>query len=320
MTNGLKFVLLGALMSLDEGRCFIVSEEMAHLNRAAKPGEKKKENFIGNFFDGIGLSHDHPFVLAAFREERTHVRPWKEYWMDLRKRRNVNELFDYSSQNKPKLARENVIHSLGYDTKGSMDGHALKRDFLRRMWHLKPKYREETCQTLRQHNLFPFNPQGEHYIGFSVRRGDKGTEGFVFPPMQDYLDATHSFLPAFHKGESISPTVFVATDDCTVLPELRKLRQHWRIISQCPEESEKKESDGFVIKDIVKWDDQQREDHFRKFFVELYALALSRVYVGVGYTNVAWFAYFLRPEFEKPTFILLDDQKKGWDYNNIDYY
>jgi len=313
MTNALKFVLLGALMSLEEGRCFFVSEKNAHLN----PGYRKQHTqsgedgfFVNHFFELIGLPHHHPFVVKAIAEGRTETRMWGEYWNDMRSRHVEREIYNYTSGD----SKDAAVKAMGYDITSGIDGHTLKRDFLRRMWHLRPYYRNETCHSLREHNILPY--QGD-FIAYSVRRGDKDTEGFKFPKMREYIHETERVLPGMYPNVTDPiPNIFVATDDCSVMKRLQELKPTWNFQSQCYNATEEDDiQDGYDIKHIPDWSYQQREAHFKKFFVELYALSLSKVYIGVAYTNVAWFSYFLRPKMDKTMFILLDQQKAG--YNNV---
>ena len=272
MTNALKMVLLGALMSFEEGRCFYVDESTAHLN-PMKNGTK--DGFIDKYMEPIGLPKDHPYVKKAFLEKRVQVRPWDEYWGPLNLRRVEGSHY------------ENI---LGYE---NVEGHELKRAFIRRMWRLLPKYREATCDSLQQYEL------GDEFMAFSVRRGDKTLEKFAYTRLPAYLASAEDQMQ--HFGDKM-PNIFVATDDCTVMPHFRELRPDWHFVSECDKDG--MHANGFAIADIHKWDEDKEDAHFRKFFVEVYALATSKVFIGVGYTNVAWWVLFLRPSSDN--FILLD--------------
>jgi hypothetical protein len=246
MTNALKMVLLGTILSYEEGRCFYVNEETAHLN-PIKNGTK--EGFITKYMEPIGLPKDHPYVKLAYKENRVQVRPYYHYWNKLETRRTRGRMYN--------------ITSLGYD---NIEGHMLKKKVLRRMWRLLPKYREATCTTLMGHEL------GDEFMSFSVRRGDKSTEKFVFTPLPKYIKAAEMQTRQF--GGKI-PKIFVATDDCRVMKEFRQLRPDWTFISECDKQQY---DNGFVLRDIHKWSDDHQEDHFRKFFVEMFALATSKVF------------------------------------------
>mmetsp|Transcript_31351 Transcript_31351/g.47395 ORF Transcript_31351/g.47395 Transcript_31351/m.47395 type:complete len:402 (-) Transcript_31351:95-1300(-) len=295
MTNALKFVLLGALMSFEEDRCFWVSEANSHLNPGFSNGTSKtgeSEDFLKHYFENIGLAHGHPFVQRKIELQMYEVRQWDEYWKDLRQRRTLSHTYNFTT---PPYSHPEA----------NVNGIALKRDFMRHMWHLKPTYRDQTCQTLRDQQIFDTD-----YIAMSVRRGDKTKENFRFPGMNEYITEAQRLIPhVFKNGQK--PKIFVATDDCSVLPSLRRARPNWDFISQCDQIAETQ--NGYDIRDIPKLTDDQREEHFKKFFVELYAMALSKVFIGVAYTNVSWFAYMMRPNVDKSTFILLDKMNNAVD-------
>mmetsp|Transcript_5634 Transcript_5634/g.8166 ORF Transcript_5634/g.8166 Transcript_5634/m.8166 type:complete len:398 (+) Transcript_5634:21-1214(+) len=292
MTNALKFILLGALMSFQENRCFIVDEERSPLN----PDDHSEQSFLNHYFEQIGLPHNDPFVVQAMAEGRVHTRYYQEYWDNLILRRVVQGKYNYKT----------AAYS---HAENNVNGLALKRDFLRHMWHLQPSFRATTCQALKDHDIFDTD-----YIGLSIRRGDKAKERFQnrFPTMDEYILEAESAIPIIFK-EGQRPKLFVATDDCSMLEILRKARPQWIFVSQCDQLSEAQT--GFDLTEISKLDNKKREEHFGKFFVELYALALSKVFIGVAYTNVAWWAFMMRPA-DKETFLLIDESVQGQDALN----
>mmetsp|Transcript_18005 Transcript_18005/g.27280 ORF Transcript_18005/g.27280 Transcript_18005/m.27280 type:complete len:506 (-) Transcript_18005:111-1628(-) len=314
MTNGLKFVLLGALLSFEENRCFMVSEEDSHLNpgyhnhqdgatTTTTTTTEDSSSFIDHFFEGIGLPRTHPFVKAKLERGMYQVREWREYWDNLRRRRTEHYHFRFDNNN-------NNTSAAYHHPAGRVNGLHLKRHLLRHLWHLKPEYRNATCRALQDQAIFQTD-----YIAMSIRRGDKMKEEQSHlnnpPTMADYIAKAERLIPYMFPTNNNNeeetpppPKIFVATDDCTCVSTLRKARPQWLFISQCDQLSETQ--NGFDILDVPKMNEAQREEHFRKFFVELYALALSKVFIGVAYTNVAWFAYMMRPNVEKSTFILLD--------------
>mmetsp|Transcript_5636 Transcript_5636/g.8170 ORF Transcript_5636/g.8170 Transcript_5636/m.8170 type:complete len:409 (+) Transcript_5636:58-1284(+) len=302
MTNALKFVVLGALMSFEENRCFTISEKDAHLNPGHRFGKTKNGemgNFVDHFFEGIGLPHDHPIVKERMASGNYVVREWRQYWDSLERRRTSLHNFNYNT-------------SMYSHPAANVDGVTLKRDFIRHMWHLLPSYRDSTCQALKDQGIFDTD-----YIALSVRRGDKTAEHFAFPTMRVYIREAENLVRHVFKDGEI-PKIFVATDDCKTLHELRRLRPQWTFISQCDLLAEIQT--GYDIKKIPKMNGKQREEHFRKFFVELYALAFSKLYIGVAYTNVAWWAYMMRPNFNQDfledTFILVDYSPLGQETLN----
>jgi len=283
MTNGLKFLLLGALLSVETGRCFT----------GGTPTARK-------YFEDTGLRLNHTRYTNALRGMNNSklVRiMWQTTWGDTRLRRIESQTFDFTNT---------TTFGYNYPSNPQVNGVSLKRDFMRRFWKLRPAYRESTCQALQnetQHDLF-----GKDYIAFSVRRGDKTTEGFKFPTMMEYIIAAQPVMEQYPQMK-----IFVATDDCKVLPELRALRPEWKFESQCDYMVADTNNNGFVLSKLNHLSSDQRDLHFRKFFVELYAMAMSKVFIGVSYTNVAWFVYMLRPDgVDKATFQLID-VKTGWD-------
>ena len=282
MTNALKMILLGALMSYEEGRCFYVDESSAHLN-PRKNGTQL--GFIQKYMEPIGLPKEHPFVKSAYKEGRVQLRPWHEYWSNVTLRRILHKQFP-------------DIPMIGYT---NIEGHQLKRASIRRMWRLLPSYRESTCKSLTDYDM------GVEFMAFSVRRGDKDTEKFEFTPLSEYIKAAEDEKRTFG---GMVPKIFVATDDCRVMQEFRDLRPDWVFVSECDKEQQEGQdvtTAGFVLRDVHKWDKSTEDAHFRKFFVEIYALVTSKVFVGVSYTNVAWWVFFLRPFHYN--FILLDKPK-----------
>lgn len=277
MTNALKMVLLGAIMSFEEGRCFYVDESTAHLN-PEKDG--KRDGFIQKYFEPIGLPKDHPYVVKAFAEGRIKRRKWTEYWNDLDRRRVEGTNF--------------TLPTLGYE---NIEGHQLKKHFLRRMWKPLPRFRESTCKSLTELDL------GDEFLGFSVRRGDKTLENFAYTPLIKYIQYAETQLHRF--GGKI-PKIFVASDDCTVMAEFRRMKPDWTFVSECDKED--KLDSGFALREVKQWGNEKEIAHFSKFFVEMYALAVAKVVLGVSYTNVSWWVYFMRPF--KHSFYLLD-KKEG---------
>eukprot|EP00547_Thalassionema_nitzschioides_P007909 CAMPEP_0194200300 /NCGR_PEP_ID=MMETSP0156-20130528/963_1 /TAXON_ID=33649 /ORGANISM="Thalassionema nitzschioides, Strain L26-B" /LENGTH=405 /DNA_ID=CAMNT_0038925275 /DNA_START=43 /DNA_END=1260 /DNA_ORIENTATION=+ len=299
MTNALKFVVLGGLLSFEENRCFIVSEKDAHLNPGHKYGKTQDGemgNFVDHFFEQIGLPHDHPFVKERMESGNYKVRDWQEYWTPLKERRTALHRFDYNT----------TMYSHPVPR---VDGVTLKRDFIRHIWHLLPSYRNSTCQALKEKEIFDTD-----YIAMSIRRGDKTKEKFTskFPTVGAYVVEADNLVPhVFKDGQR--PTFFLATDDCYVVHIFRESRPEYTFVSQCDDLAENQ--NGYDILDIPKMNAQQREEHFRKFFIELYALALSKVFIGVAYTNVAWWAFMMRPA-DKETFLLIDESVQGQDALN----
>ena len=150
------------------------------------------------------------------------------------------------------------------------------------MWRPLPSVREQTCK--RFYQLLG----RQDFLAMSVRRGDKTTENFDFVSMETYILAAEAAIR--DKFENIPPVIFVATDDCTVLPTLRSSRPTWRFLSEC----DNSHQEGFDLRDMAKWGETEYDEHYGKFFSELFAMAASKYWIGVTYTNVSWFVFFMR--------------------------
>jgi len=278
LTNSLKIVLLGAILSFEEGICFFVDESNSELlNRGDQ--SQSLDSFINRYFEPIGVQ-DKELIARMKKNQKVEVKDWSQVWADYdHNRRTYGFLSD--------------IKSLNYE---KVEGHYLKRTIMRRLWRPLPLVREQTCSTLAAHGL------KEDFITMSIRQGDKKTEeNFQFASMQQYIDAAEQSIPVHFNGKM--PTIFVATDDCSVLGELRQLRPEWKFVSEC--DRAKKVDHGFALADMNGWSQDATDEHYRKFFVELYAMASAKVFIGIWYTNVTWWAFFMRPD-NRSTFKLLD--------------
>eukprot|EP00548_Thalassiothrix_antarctica_P003450 CAMPEP_0194139148 /NCGR_PEP_ID=MMETSP0152-20130528/8878_1 /TAXON_ID=1049557 /ORGANISM="Thalassiothrix antarctica, Strain L6-D1" /LENGTH=401 /DNA_ID=CAMNT_0038836911 /DNA_START=163 /DNA_END=1368 /DNA_ORIENTATION=- len=266
LTNGLKMMLLAVIRAFEENRCLYVTEWNHLMMRTDKTQELK--SFIGRYFEPIGLPLDNENVLEARKKGRVEVSHWMKNWDDRVKRRMHGLLHN--------------ITSLGYE---NMESTLLKRIMLQRMWRLQPAVREESCKSLESKGGLD-----EEYMAFSVRRGDKDTEGFEFTKSIDYIIAAEDV--SIEHFNCHMPTIFVATDDCAVMDEFRTMRPEWNFVSEC-ENSDG--HNGFILSDMKTWTLEQTDEHYRKFFVELIGLAGAKFFIGVTYTNVAWWAAYMRP-------------------------
>jgi len=267
MTNAIKLVLLGAIQAFEENRCFFVDEGESHLNNFDRINYHEN-GFISHYFERIGISNEDPLVQKALRENRIRSLTWQEVWEPLRNRRMYNQLTS--------------IPSLGYE---NVPGHEIKTLMMKRLWRPLPAVREATC------NRFYKLLGRQEFLAISVRRGDKSTtENFDIVTMDAYIQAAEVAIR--DKFDNIPPVIFVATDDCSVLPTLQSSRPTWRFVSEC--DNTHQEQEGFDLKDMKKWGPAEYDEHYGKFFSELYAMTASKYWIGVAYTNVSWFVYFMR--------------------------
>jgi len=224
LTNGLKMLLLMVMESYERGECFFVSEENNHL---LKREDKSQElsTFIGRYFEPIGLSKHDSWVQLAIQENRVQDMDWQQVWMKVEDRRLHGEL--------------NTIKRLDYY---DIESTLLKRVMLERMWHLQPHVRDGACESLESHGL------KDEYMAFSVRRGDKDTEGFTFTKPEKYIEAAEQVIIDHFEGKT--PKIFVAADDCESVKEFRALRPDWSFESEC---DRSEGHNGFVLAEMKHW-------------------------------------------------------------------
>jgi len=273
LTNGLKFMILSIIMSLEEeNTCLYVDETNSIFPKQFGP-------FLENYFEPIGLPVESEAVRNAKKVKRVETMPWERVWVKLEHRRVENTI--------------NSIKTLGYH---NVEGHDLKRNMLKRIWRPTSKLRDLTCTKLEDYI------KGEDYIVLSMREGDKTTEGFKFAKMEQYIEQVEEVVPIHFNGKV--PLIFVATDSCDPLQKLREMKPEWRIVSEC----DRVEQHGYVLADQLKWTQAQLDEHYEKFFVELFAMAGAKIWIGVTYTNVSWWVYFMREKTEEKTFYVLEGE------------
>jgi len=283
MTNAFKGVLLGAILSFEQNRCFYLDESNSHLRlRNKDQGEDPIPSIVNRYFEPIGLQKDHPKVKQAFNDGSYEYQNFVALWDDLRVRRPANST--------------SSIDNLFYQ---QVEGHYLKRTMMKRMWRFLPRFRQRACSGLETHL-----PSSDEYMAMSVRRGDKTTEGIIYLEMSMYIDEAQKAIGTIFDGRV--PTIFVATDDCSALGELRSLRPSWIFVSEC-DITTKDSSDlhGFTLRDMKEWTIEQTDAHYEKFFVELLGLVSAKYFIGTSYTNVSWWVFFMRRP-DRDSFQLLD--------------
>ena len=268
LTNALKFVLLGAIYSLEENRCFFVNETNAHLHKRVDKSQEF-DSFLNRYFEPIGLPASSPIVKKAQEESRI---------------KTLHVLDDlYRDKHRRRIYKDKT--SLPQFQYNDFDGHLIKKLILRKLWRPLESVRTRTCATLdKVHRL------NDDYIGFSVRRGDKWEKEHVANANLDlYLVEADQIIQqhfAAAAGGDAPPKIFVATDDCSVLDEFRSNRPSWTFVSECDRQERIRDAErGFALDDVPSWTKEQTDAHFNKFFVELYALAIAKFYIGVSTTN-----------------------------------
>lgn len=225
LTNGLKMLLLTVIGAFEENKCFFVSENPQNRLLFRDDKSQQLQTFLGRYFEPIGLEKDDAIVANARRTNQIVQTNWADYWESAKRRRLHG--------------RRHNITSLGYI---DIESTELKRTMLQRMWRLLPDVRDRACAALEMHGI------EEEYLAFSVRRGDKDTEGFEFTKSDDYIAAADVARVKYFDGKM--PRIFVATDDCAVMDEFRQLRPDWTFVSECDHNNG---HSGFVLADMKNW-------------------------------------------------------------------
>jgi hypothetical protein len=267
LTNALKMLLLGIIDSLEQDRCFYVDEAGSELMLTDADG--KTHSLIKRYFEPIGLDPDSIVVQKALREGRVETKSWEIVWAPLDKRRVLADTFHI-----PALSVKPI------------DGHTLKVITMMRMWRPFSLVRNTACMALEQQGL------NDEFMAMSVRRGDKSSvEHFEYPTAEDYIVAAERAVPIHFNN--IVPKIFVATDDCLVVGELRALKPDWTFVSQCDVIGNAADH-GFALTDMKAWSELDMDRHYEKFFAELLGLSIAKYFIGVTYTNVSWWVLFMR--------------------------
>jgi hypothetical protein len=268
LTNALKMVLLGAIISYEEGRCFFIDGSDSALVIEATPSTPKL-SVLQRYFEPMGLDPEDPIVKQAIAENRVETKDWTKVWAPLDQRR----IFDSK-------------HFIEYLSGTEVNGHQLKFIAITRLWRPKEFVRDNACLALENQGL------NNDYMAFSVRRGDKHElEHFNYPTADEYIAAAEKAIPLRFGG--VLPKIFVATDDCVVMQEFRALRPTWTFVSQCDLEEHAADS-GFAYADMKHWTADDMDRHYSKFMVELLGLSIAKFVMGIVYTNVSWWVLFMR--------------------------
>jgi hypothetical protein len=260
-------LLLAVIDSYEQGRCFYIDESDTELKLVSGG---VTHSLIKRYFEPIGLDPDNIVIQKAILEGRVETKTWGDVWNTEVKRRVLSQKYKI-----PYLTGDYEI-----------DGHRLKFLALIRMWRPLELVRNSACLALENHGLV------DEYLAFSVRRGDKHTvEKFDYPTASEYIKAAETSINIHFGG--VQPKIFVATDDCTVMSELRGLKPDWTFVSQCDLEAHVADK-GFALTDMKNWNTEMTDAHYAKFFAELYGLAAAKFVIGVAYTNVSWWVLFMR--------------------------
>lgn len=286
-----NLIRVGAIWAYEEGVCFFVDEQGPSPSRLAErdPPENTIFPFLERYFEPIGLPRDskkmeiaanrHQFISPSYHQIQNH-----EFG------RRSGGLTNFENPIRHKIRS---LEALGL---WDMDNIYLKKNMLRRLFRILPELRNIACSRLSAHGL------QEEYIAMSVRRGDKALEYELESSLQPYVDKAEIAIKTHFGG--IPPTIFVASDDCSVMQELRELRPGWRFVGECDNASE---DNGFVIADMLTWSLEQTDRHYEKFITEMIAMASAKYWIGVSTTNVSFWIYYMRHyKAEDDSFVFVD--------------
>mmetsp|Transcript_29765 Transcript_29765/g.45117 ORF Transcript_29765/g.45117 Transcript_29765/m.45117 type:complete len:385 (+) Transcript_29765:144-1298(+) len=267
-SHSMKVLLLGAIGSYEEGRCFVVDESTSDLNTPDANGIR--HGFLEKYMEPIGLDEEDIMVENAKRDGRFVKRDPTE--------------FETSMQYRRQFGKEFFLPYAGYNP---IDGHLLKRSFITRLWRPLPEYRQSACHAMSDnHGLSPGD-----YLAFSIRHSTN-------IPLEQYVSEAE-LQPLVSK-------IFVVTDDCRDLTTLRQMKPEWTFVSECDVNPVRRqrnlEGGGEEVEEA--WSESEERAHYIQLFTEMYAMAFSKVYIGVSTTNISWWVYFLRPF--RHSFVLLD--------------
>lgn len=285
---------IGAMWAYEENVCYFVDERGPNPAQMAMRDEPMGmlDPFLDRYFEPLSLSRDHPKVKWAMRWHK-FVEP--DYYQiqnhEYGMKGGLRPLHDSSRH------RKRDLQSLFAYEK---DNIWLKKWMVRRLFRIKNPLRQTACIKL---NMMGLN---EEYMALSVRRGDKHLEHEIESSLQPYIDRAERAIDK-HFGGNV-PTIFVASDDCSVMSEIRQLRPTWKFVGACDDASEE---NGFILTDAKQWTEEQTDKHYTKFVTEMIAMASAKHFIGVSTTNVSFWIYFMRH---------MNAQDDTWEFVDSDLY
>lgn len=284
----------GAIWAFEEGVCFFVDEQGISPARIAErsPSENTIFPFLERYFEPIGLPRDSEVVKKATNHEWFISPTYHQIqYHEFGRRSGGLTTFDNPIRHK--------IRSLEYLELWDMENIHLKKLMMRRLFRILPEMRNIACSRLSATGL------QDEYIAMSVRRGDKALEFEIESSLQPYVDKAEIAIRTHFGG--VTPTIFVASDDCSVMQELREFRPNWTFVGECDHATE---DNGFVIADMKTWSLEQTDRHYEKFITEMIAMASAKYFIGVSTTNVSYWIYYMRHyNAEDDTFVFVDTDK-----------
>ena len=149
---------------------------------------------------------------------------------------------------------------------------------IRRLFHILPKMRHIACKKrLQNHDL------KEEYLAFSVKRGDTEVENKLDEStLMPYIEKAEIAIQSHFDGKV--PTIFVASDDCSIIEEIRQLRPTWKFVGEC----DTSEENGFILTDTLQWSQEETDRHYEKSLTQMIAMASAKYFIGVSTANVSY--------------------------------
>ena len=280
LTNALHFILKGAIWAFEEDMCFFVDEVSPQASKMAHRENSDGDiyPFLERYFEPIGVPRESDIVQQHLESNKIidvdyHQIQFHEYG----KRSGGLQEQEYPGRHKIRDVQPLQLWE--------KDNIWLKKHLLRRLFRIKAEERNRSCARLISHGLT------DDYIALSVRRGDKALEYELESSMQPYIELAEKAIKTHFEGRV--PLFFVASDDCTVLDDLRSLRPSWKFVSECDKLNNDAQN-GFVIEEMKYWTLEQTDQHYYKFITELIAMASAKYWIGVSTTNVSLFLYWMR--------------------------
>jgi len=278
LTNALHFALKGAIWAYEENVCYFIDERGPNPAQMAErdPPLENIDPFFERYFEPMSLPRDHEKVKWAMKFHK-FVEP--DYFQI-----NYHEYGRFNAGLLPiddplRHKRRDLQSLFVYDK----DNIWVKKYMMRRLFRILPRMRDIACSRLSNYGL------DEEYLALSIRRGDKELEVELVSSLQPYIDEAEVAIKT-HFGGKV-PKIFVASDDCSVMDDIRKVRPGWEFVGECDNATEQ---NGFILKSARHWTEEQTDKHYEKFVTEMIAMASAKYFVGVSTTNVSFWIYFMR--------------------------
>jgi hypothetical protein len=160
------------------------------------------------------------------------------------------------------------------------DNIITKKWMVRRFFRMLPKIRDIACSRLSNAGL------QDEYLALSIQRGENEME----ISLQLYIEKAEIAIQSHFGG--VAPTILVASYDCSVMEELRQLRQEWRFVGECDVSS--KDNEFFENTDTKQWTEEQTDAFYEKTFTELVGMASAKYFIGVSTASDSYWIYFMR--------------------------